>query len=432
MAGASFQPSGSDPTKYFTTKTVQEVLDKDTSELVKRPNIGMHLAAGAVESGLEVLRCLPTQDGDDDPLSDTSEYRKSGFPQMKAVLPAAIQEAVEVFNCSSEKFGNRSEIEKALETFVEYLTSRGCEDRMKTFARAADASSRVYASAMALMEITALAKKIKDWAKKVPEVEKQNPGVRKFAKDMDLPSLIKGLAKGLVAYAETGRAKKRTRKFGDCKDSDTSSGSSSSNGSGSDDSDSDGDSTDDDSKKPKREKKSAKQKKSKKKKTKKKNVDKKISGSESTSNGKRRKKKAKDKRHRSAPGHDRSPTGTKPGTSQLQAAFTTWSMGDAQQFQAEMETLMLEKIGNQPGGTYDAESLRALKGRVPQRVLELQPLIIAQFEGLRDHATVPNTEALALVGSLFGLSTQAAEFYASQSEPSASAATTGGTPSSKG
>ena len=50
MAGASFQSSGSDPTKYFTTKTVQEVLDKDTSELVKRPNIGMHLAAGAVES----------------------------------------------------------------------------------------------------------------------------------------------------------------------------------------------------------------------------------------------------------------------------------------------------------------------------------------------------------------------------------------------
>ena len=70
--------------------------------------------------------------------------------------------------------------------------------------------------------------------------------------------------------------------------------------------------------------------------------------------------------------------------------------------------------------------------RVPQKVLELQPLIIAKFEGLSDQTTLPNTEALALVQRLSGLSTQVVDFYASQSEPSASAATTGGTPSSKG
>ena len=68
--------------------------------------------------------------------------------------------------------------------------------------------------AMALMEFTALASKLKEWAWKVPDLDKQAPVLRKWVKDPSVENLAKALAKGLAAIAAKGTMFKKHR-FGE-------------------------------------------------------------------------------------------------------------------------------------------------------------------------------------------------------------------------
>ncbi|CAE8629391.1 unnamed protein product, partial [Polarella glacialis] len=100
-----FTDSG-EPSKYFTVKSVRDMLTEDSSECVRRPATGVNLAAGTIEGGLDVLACFP-EDGKADGGTAEKHYIDTGIPDCKALLDADFRTLVEALNVTNQLCGDK-------------------------------------------------------------------------------------------------------------------------------------------------------------------------------------------------------------------------------------------------------------------------------------------------------------------------------------
>jgi hypothetical protein len=208
------------PQKVLTVKNVREDLSAETSELIKRPAMGVNLAAATMASGLEVLALFPPEK---DIAKESREgYAKTQVLKMQQMLPQDCEGIVTVLNVASEKCKDRAEYSKFLKKFFDFFGRKADADkRMQTYAKTADLASRLYGLAMSCIEVTAIATSPKDWAKRLEELDKQEPGVRKFAANPSLEHLIRSIAKENADRVMQKSKKKKGSRFGaDSEESD--------------------------------------------------------------------------------------------------------------------------------------------------------------------------------------------------------------------
>ena len=212
--GRMLLTSGEDPDKFFKVEGVRETLGEDISECVRRPPMGINLVASAMEGGIEVLNCISYEPTEEEAVED---FEATGIPQVKKIFHAKLRESLEILNVKSQKGVDKKAMEKAAKEFLEtFGGDKKMNEKMKAFAHLADASSRMYALAMAGMEATALASKVKSWAKKVPELEKQAPDIKKWVKKPSLKTLAQAVASVNAKRVQklAGTARKAFKKRG--------------------------------------------------------------------------------------------------------------------------------------------------------------------------------------------------------------------------
>ena len=142
-------------------------------------------------------------------------YEMTALAALKQMLEGAFGDHLKKINLAESKDVSQSDMVEALKLVLKFLgKERHVDEHMRRFARVADLGSRLYAMAMALMEFTALTSKLKEWATKVPDLDKQAPALRKWVKDPSVENLAKALAKGLAAIAAKGTESKK-RRFGE-------------------------------------------------------------------------------------------------------------------------------------------------------------------------------------------------------------------------
>ena len=204
---------GQKATKYFTSDNMREVLDGEHSELIRRLGMGVNLFANTVESGLGALNCffLPKDISDEDLENVDKSFKETGLPEFLQWLRedgSDLLGVVQYLNKTNEEVGTEKQTAKRFRKLLNLLADDH-DDKMKALARMADVSARLYGLSVHLMEFIALASNLEEWGKKVPEVEKQSPAVRKWVKN---PKDQRLLAKAVAAnYAEGGEKKKRKK-----------------------------------------------------------------------------------------------------------------------------------------------------------------------------------------------------------------------------
>jgi hypothetical protein len=211
-SGNMLMTQGAKPSKYFTADAVRNMLDGDCSELARRPGMGFNLAACTMEAGLDVLEPLRAvlEEGSDESLA---ALKKTGIFQILEWLQSdenKLMEHVSYLNISNEQNRSIDETKDHALGLIKLLGDKESSEKiMKMFAKLADSSSRLYGLSIAGMEFTALATKLKVWAKKVPEIDKQDGSVRRWAKEPENPKL---LAKAVGAYYQERSARPKKKK----------------------------------------------------------------------------------------------------------------------------------------------------------------------------------------------------------------------------
>jgi hypothetical protein len=208
--GEMLMTQGDSPSKFFTVDAVRDMLDGECSELIRRVIMGINLHACTIQSGLEAAQTFPNSAAT---LSD-KRYKKSGVPQFLEWLQSDGQELQRLATYLNAEFDikrTKADTKENLEAFIELFSDKdSADERMKTFAKMADCFSRCYAMSMSCMELTALCSKPKEWAKKIPEVEKQPPLVRKWIKD---PKTMKPLFDAVASHMDAS-SRGRKRRYG--------------------------------------------------------------------------------------------------------------------------------------------------------------------------------------------------------------------------
>ena len=246
------------PHQYFTLEKARELVTADTSQLVKVPAAGFQNTISALVAGQEVLQCVPSETP-----SSHEDFAKLKLVEARKILcNKDVLKATEVVHLPLEKFQDKRGAEKSAKTILEYFGDKEkATERLEVLGRLADEGSRLYAAAMASIELIALATSMKEWGKKVPEVEKQPASIRKFSKTHKKEDLFAALASGVTASAEKSVRKKRYGFGEDLEGGDKSTSGESSNASDSNSGSSSSSASDD--KKKKRNKKKGDKKKSK-------------------------------------------------------------------------------------------------------------------------------------------------------------------------
>ena len=166
--------------KFFTLEKTREFIDATTSELVRRPGMGVNLAACNVDNGLTKLADL------------TGEKKKvlRAFNEWLEGDGKELRLAIAYLNKANEVDRSADETKKHMHTFVELL---GCREdasaRMQTYAELADIGAGIWAMCITLLEATTLCTKLKNWAKDIPELDKQSKEIRSFVDDPSMKRL---------------------------------------------------------------------------------------------------------------------------------------------------------------------------------------------------------------------------------------------------
>ena len=252
--GNAMLSEGDPPHRFFTLEKVREITNEEAAQLVKMPAAGFQNAISNLVAGQEVLVCVPPEK----PSSD-DDFAKMKLAEARKILcDKDVLKAVELVHLPFEKFEDKRTAEKATKTILEHFGDKDeAAERLEILGRLADEGARLYSAAMAAMQLIALATSVKEWAKKIPEIEKQPASIRKFTKSQKKEDLFAALANGIAAAAEKTFRKKRYG-FGE----DPESAEKSTSGSSSSGSDSDGDSSSGSKSGDKKKKKSKKREKS--------------------------------------------------------------------------------------------------------------------------------------------------------------------------
>jgi hypothetical protein len=214
--------------KHFTLERLQEMLDGDCCELIRRPCMGINLATANMEAGLEVLNVLREAG------IDMSAAKKTGLDDFVPWLHDAgadLPSLVAYLNLNNyEAERDKSSSQSKTKAFLVLLGDKDdAGDRLKSYAKMAEVFGRLYVMAVSMMEVTALATRPKKWALGIPEAQKQSVRIRKWRKD---PKDFDILARAMADSIEVATAKSKKGNFQDsnsdktAKDSNASSASS--------------------------------------------------------------------------------------------------------------------------------------------------------------------------------------------------------------
>lgn len=252
-----------DSKKLFKKETLLEWLQPEYSELAARPPMGLNLICSTIaECSVAVVAAAKNKES-------------TGFAKLVELFDDdTLRPLVELAQVDAQ--GGKDDKAQAVKRLLEFAANEDdAAKRLKALGAVADTASRLWGFATAWAQLIAAAQKPKDWAKRVPDVDKQHKSLKGW---VDNPKKLEKLAKATAdAYEDRfywGGKKKRRREFGaeesdddsedDSDDSDKSSDDARSSGDGSS-SDAGSSSSDDKKKKDKKKGKKGKKEKNKKK-----------------------------------------------------------------------------------------------------------------------------------------------------------------------
>lgn len=213
-SGCMLKTGGKSVKKALAPGQLRDRLDSDSSELIRRPGMGLNLAAASISAGLEVLNL-----GED-------MGPQLGLTQLMEFL-AQHTDLEELLKKAQKDYkGDPANLAQDIAKLFSLLAGPedNSDDLGKALVKLADGSSRLFAFAMAASEIRALINKQKAWSKLVPEVEKQAPGIRRWVAEPSDESLCEGLAQSLKSLFYWGGTKEKRRFGAEDADSEASSG----------------------------------------------------------------------------------------------------------------------------------------------------------------------------------------------------------------
>ena len=176
------------PSDYFTAAKLAEQLTAESSKWVARLGLGVSMASASLESCAAALAVLPTS-------SANKKYAQTGIPAIRKRTSLAVANMTSKA-CADVASSSPHNIEKVLKKLGK---KDALKQQVRDFACLADTSSRMYAGAMAGLELRALAANPKAWAKKIPDEPKQDKAVQKFMRKKTQESCVE------VASTNTAR-----------------------------------------------------------------------------------------------------------------------------------------------------------------------------------------------------------------------------------
>ena len=203
QTGCLINVSESSLRKAFSPKLLHDKLNDENCELINRPPMGVNLLCATLDAGMEVLNVLPAtkQVG--------ADVLKKTFTDNK--FAAAVKTA--------QKVSDRPSKDVAAATRIILAAFEGPSDGKDELGRAltamADASSRLWAMSVAALEAKALVARQAAWAKSVPHLEQQPPGVQKFSRDPSIDALASATGAAYDSAYYWGGKKAARRKFGE-------------------------------------------------------------------------------------------------------------------------------------------------------------------------------------------------------------------------
>ena len=201
---------GKKASKHLTEETIRDMLDGESSEMIRRLGVGISLASGTIQSGLEAARLIGIPKDFaflEEAEKHEKNFKKTGFVDVVEWLREDdndLEDIVEYLNLSNDCERTDADTKSHFENFLRLMEDVD-DEKMKNFARLADTCARLYSMSVSLMEVKALMGKIKAWAKKVPEREKQSPAIRKFVSDATEKNLIKAVVAAYGAHKDKNK-----------------------------------------------------------------------------------------------------------------------------------------------------------------------------------------------------------------------------------
>ena len=213
-SGCMLKTGGKSVKKALAPQCLREKLDPESSELIRRPGMGLNLAAASMSAGLEVLNL------GEDMAQQLGLRTLFDFIGQHGDLEQLLKKAQKDYKEDNSKLAE--DIGKLFSVLAG--PEDNSDDLGKALAKLADGASRLLAFAIAASEVRAIINKQKAWSRTVPELDKQAPGIRRWVAEPSDESLCEGLAQSLRSLFYWGGSKEKRRFGAEDADSEASSG----------------------------------------------------------------------------------------------------------------------------------------------------------------------------------------------------------------
>ena len=180
----------------FTSDSLRRMLDGDCCELLRRPVMGLNLAAASIDGAGLFAPILQEK-----------------LPAVAAILQKEpLGEAIRYFNLSRDVERGRDESMQMGQTLLKHVR-RTVRHEQPLLAEAAEAAAALYLGLMALMELGAAAEDLAWWGERVPEKTKQSKHLQSWLKDVsDENKLLRAIAHGI--QTDERKNTRRLHEFG--------------------------------------------------------------------------------------------------------------------------------------------------------------------------------------------------------------------------
>ena len=174
------------PAEHFTAATLAELLTSESSQGSNVPALGVSMAAASMESCLAALAVMPK--------AEDKKFKQTGLPAAQKLL-ASLSKSLAVANIGNRACADPATSTKHIANLLKKLGEKeGLTQRLKEFAHLADTGSRLYAGAMAGLELATLAARPKAWADKLSNQNKVDRPLKTFVNTGSLTELAEGVA----------------------------------------------------------------------------------------------------------------------------------------------------------------------------------------------------------------------------------------------
>ena len=160
------------PAEHFTAATLAELLTPESLQRINVPALGLSMAAASMESCLAALAVMPK--------AEDKKFKQTGLPAAQKLL-ASLSKSLAVANIGNRACADPATSTKHIANLLKKLGEKeGLTQRLKEFAHLADTGSRLYAGAMAGLELATLAARPKAWADKLSNQNKVDRPLKTF------------------------------------------------------------------------------------------------------------------------------------------------------------------------------------------------------------------------------------------------------------